>query len=229
MRVWIDQDLCTGDGLCTDHSPEVFVLADDDGISYVVAPDGLPCNDPGGPADAAPVPAQHGANVIAAAEDCPGKYISSRKTHPASHQRHGGAARHRRTTWTTLARTHRHRRRRLTSHPGLAPSRSTGGMTRDAVTVNSTIASLVALAVLTAAAWQRIDVVVGFVVLGAVFVALEQQLPVHERQPLRRRGQGTDVVHAIADELIAAPLAASVLALGLAATHIVVPDPCTPQ
>ena len=34
MRVWIDQDLCTGDGLCTDHCPELFVLLDD-GISYV--------------------------------------------------------------------------------------------------------------------------------------------------------------------------------------------------
>ncbi|NCZ90909.1 MAG: ferredoxin, partial [Actinobacteria bacterium] len=25
MRVWIDQDLCTGDGLCIDHCPDVFV------------------------------------------------------------------------------------------------------------------------------------------------------------------------------------------------------------
>ena len=24
MRVWIDQDLCTGDGLCVDHCPDVF-------------------------------------------------------------------------------------------------------------------------------------------------------------------------------------------------------------
>src|SRR3954471_16456779 len=24
MKVWIDQDLCTGDGLCTDHAPDVF-------------------------------------------------------------------------------------------------------------------------------------------------------------------------------------------------------------
>ncbi|HMK11884.1 MAG TPA: ferredoxin, partial [Acidimicrobiales bacterium] len=24
MRVWIDQDLCTGDGLCLDHCPDVF-------------------------------------------------------------------------------------------------------------------------------------------------------------------------------------------------------------
>ena len=24
LRVWVDQDLCTGDGLCTDHAPAVF-------------------------------------------------------------------------------------------------------------------------------------------------------------------------------------------------------------
>lgn len=32
MRVWIDQGLCTGDGLCTDRCPEVFALLDD-GVS----------------------------------------------------------------------------------------------------------------------------------------------------------------------------------------------------
>jgi ferredoxin len=26
MRVWIDQDLCTGDGLCVDHCHDVFTL-----------------------------------------------------------------------------------------------------------------------------------------------------------------------------------------------------------
>ena len=35
MRVWIDQDLCTGDGLCVDHAPNVFVMLED-GIAYVV-------------------------------------------------------------------------------------------------------------------------------------------------------------------------------------------------
>ena len=34
MKVWIDQDLCTGDGLCEDHSPDVFTLLED-GIAYV--------------------------------------------------------------------------------------------------------------------------------------------------------------------------------------------------
>ena len=55
MRVWIDQDLCTGDGLCTDHCPELFVLLED-GISYVIGPAGEALNDPGGSESLAPVP-----------------------------------------------------------------------------------------------------------------------------------------------------------------------------
>ena len=34
MKVWIDQDLCTGDGLCEEIAPAVFTLLDD-GLSYV--------------------------------------------------------------------------------------------------------------------------------------------------------------------------------------------------
>ena len=35
MRVWIDQDCCTGSrGLCVDHCPELFIVLDD-GIGYV--------------------------------------------------------------------------------------------------------------------------------------------------------------------------------------------------
>jgi ferredoxin len=34
MRLWMDQDLCTGDGRCTDHCPDLFVMLED-GISYV--------------------------------------------------------------------------------------------------------------------------------------------------------------------------------------------------
>ena len=73
MRVWIDQDLCTGDGLCTDHCPDVFVLLED-GISYVVA-GGMVLNDPGGAESMAAVPGRHEAAVIAAADDCPGECI----------------------------------------------------------------------------------------------------------------------------------------------------------
>ena len=34
MKVWIDQDLCTGDGLCEEIAPAVF-FAQDDGLYYV--------------------------------------------------------------------------------------------------------------------------------------------------------------------------------------------------
>ena len=33
-EVWIDQDLCTGDGLCEEIAPAVFHLLDD-GLAYV--------------------------------------------------------------------------------------------------------------------------------------------------------------------------------------------------
>lgn len=74
MRVWIDQDLCTGDGLCTDHCPEVFMLLED-GLSYVRDSSGFPCNDPGGRPSIVPVPARLAEQTIAAAVDCPGECI----------------------------------------------------------------------------------------------------------------------------------------------------------
>lgn len=73
MRVWIDQDLCTGDGLCVDHCPEVFALLED-GISYVTER-GTVLNDPGGSGSLATVPVRHIQSVIDAAEDCPGECI----------------------------------------------------------------------------------------------------------------------------------------------------------
>ena len=73
MRVWIDQDLCTGDGICVDHCPDVFVQLED-GIAYV-AEDGMALNDPGGSGSLADVPGRHIADVIHAAEACPGECI----------------------------------------------------------------------------------------------------------------------------------------------------------
>ena len=73
MRVWIDQDLCTGDGLCTDHAPAVFTLLED-GIAYVKEA-GRVLNDPGGAASLARVPGQLEIDVVAAADDCPGECI----------------------------------------------------------------------------------------------------------------------------------------------------------
>lgn len=34
MLIWIDQDCCTGAGLCVDHCPELFIVLED-GIGYV--------------------------------------------------------------------------------------------------------------------------------------------------------------------------------------------------
>ncbi len=46
MKVWIDQDLCTGDGLCEEIAPAVFTLLDD-GLAYVKEGDKV-FSDPGG-------------------------------------------------------------------------------------------------------------------------------------------------------------------------------------
>ena len=73
VRVWIDQDLCTGDGLCTDHAPAVFTLLED-GIAYVKQ-DGMVLNDPGGAGSLAAVPQALERNAVQAAEDCPGECI----------------------------------------------------------------------------------------------------------------------------------------------------------
>ena len=77
MKVWIDQDLCTGDGLCEEIAPDVFTLLDD-GLAYVKegskvfatakgnaqGADGL-ANIPDGQLD----------GVIESAEECPGECI----------------------------------------------------------------------------------------------------------------------------------------------------------
>lgn len=73
MKVWIDQDLCTGDGLCTDHCPELFVMLED-GISYVHLGDELG-TDPGGSGSQVSVPTRLETAAVAAALDCPGECI----------------------------------------------------------------------------------------------------------------------------------------------------------
>lgn len=73
LRVWIDQDLCTGDGLCVDYVPEVFSLLED-GIAYVIE-NGKMCNEPGGLSEPARVPARLEKAVMDAASVCPGECI----------------------------------------------------------------------------------------------------------------------------------------------------------
>jgi ferredoxin len=73
MKVWIDQDLCTGDGLCEEIAPDVFTLLDD-GLAYVK--DGSKVlSDPGGVQGIAPVPAGQEDGTIESAEECPGECI----------------------------------------------------------------------------------------------------------------------------------------------------------
>jgi ferredoxin len=75
VRVWIDQDLCTGDGLCNDHCPDLFVLLDD-GISYVRdLTTRAVQSDPGGRTCMVDVPSRLERNVIDAALACPGECI----------------------------------------------------------------------------------------------------------------------------------------------------------
>ena len=73
MKVWIDQDLCTGDGLCEEICPQVFTLGDD-GLAYVKDGDRV-LDDPGGAGGVAPVPSELDDAVREAAEECPGECI----------------------------------------------------------------------------------------------------------------------------------------------------------
>ena len=73
MKVWIDQDLCTGDGLCEEIAPDVFTLLDD-GLAYVKEGSKV-YSDPGGPEGLANVPAGQEEAVIESAEECPGECI----------------------------------------------------------------------------------------------------------------------------------------------------------
>ncbi len=75
MKVWIDQDLCTGDGLCEEIAPDVFTLLDD-GLAYVKEGDKV-YSDPGGVKGVAAVAENEDlqAAVVESAEECPGECI----------------------------------------------------------------------------------------------------------------------------------------------------------
>ena len=82
MKVWIDQDLCTGDGLCEEIAESVF-FGKDDGLFYVKESassfgteklfDGEA--NPAGPEGVARIPDNMLEAVIEAAEECPGECI----------------------------------------------------------------------------------------------------------------------------------------------------------
>ena len=77
MKVWIDQDLCTGDGLCEEIAPDVFVLLDD-GLAYVKADGTIYAESKGnsqGSQGVATVPAGQEDITVESAEECPGECI----------------------------------------------------------------------------------------------------------------------------------------------------------
>ena len=72
MNVWIDQDLCIGDGLCAEIAPDGFVMAAD-GLAYV-AEGGVQLAG-GGPDTLALVPTGQEEAVVESAEECPAECI----------------------------------------------------------------------------------------------------------------------------------------------------------
>jgi ferredoxin len=78
VKVWIDQDLCTGDGLCEEIAPDVFTLLDD-GLAYVKEGskvyDGSAPDRPKGADGLASFPDSMLDAVVEAAEECPGECI----------------------------------------------------------------------------------------------------------------------------------------------------------
>ncbi len=77
LRVRVDQDLCTGDGLCVQYAPEVFEF-DVDGLAYVKDDSGDLQMTPGATVE---IPAHLRLEVIDAAQECPGECIHIQRTH----------------------------------------------------------------------------------------------------------------------------------------------------
>ena len=79
LEVWIDQDLCTGDGICSQYAPDVFEL-DIDGVAYVKGADGELRQELGA---AVPVPTEALVDVADSARECPGDCIHVRRVDDA--------------------------------------------------------------------------------------------------------------------------------------------------
>ncbi|MHB1739528.1 MAG: ferredoxin [Actinomycetes bacterium] len=75
LEVSVDQDLCTGDGLCVQYAPDVFEL-DVDGLAYVKGPDQALQMEPGAHV---PVPVDLVLAVVDSARECPGECIHVRR------------------------------------------------------------------------------------------------------------------------------------------------------
>ncbi|MFD3547672.1 ferredoxin [Streptomyces sp. NPDC058655] len=75
LEVWIDQDLCTGDGICAQYAPEVFEL-DIDGLAYVKSGEDELLQQAGA---TTPVPLTLLQDVVDSAKECPGDCIHVRR------------------------------------------------------------------------------------------------------------------------------------------------------
>lgn len=86
LMVWIDQDLCTGDGICEEIAPDVFV-GRDDGLWVVKEESNIfgetiifdggdgAGHGPDGARGVARIPDEQIDIVVEAAEECPGECI----------------------------------------------------------------------------------------------------------------------------------------------------------
>ena len=70
MRVWIDQDLCVGNGICEELAPEIFYF--DGNLAFVREGDQLLGR---GEAGMLTVPTNFEERVVDAAEECPAACI----------------------------------------------------------------------------------------------------------------------------------------------------------
>ena len=86
LMVWIDQDLCTGDGICEEIAPDVFVGRDDGlwvvkeeashfGKTIVFDDEEGDGHGPEGSVGVARVPDSLIEDVVESAEECPGECI----------------------------------------------------------------------------------------------------------------------------------------------------------
>ena len=75
MKVWIDQDLCTGDGLCEEICPSIFYGHKDELFYVKEAGSETPKEPTHRMGESVEVPAELVEAVIEAAEECPGECI----------------------------------------------------------------------------------------------------------------------------------------------------------
>jgi ferredoxin len=75
LEVWIDQDLCTGDGICCQYAPDIFEM-DIDGLAYVKGDDGDMLHEAG---TTVLIPTIALRDVTESAKECPGECIHVRR------------------------------------------------------------------------------------------------------------------------------------------------------